>query len=56
MDISPAWLVLGAVVALFIVGGLVWAFIADRRRNEDVATDPERLDTDPTDHTPPHRH
>ena len=50
MDMSPAWLVIGVVVAAFIVGGLVWAFVADRRRNEDVATDPERLDTDPRGH------
>lgn len=50
MDMSPGWLILAFAVALFIVGGLVWAFIADRRRNEDVATDPERLDTDPHHH------
>ena len=43
--ILPA--IIAGVVAAFIVGGLIWAFVADRRRNEDVATDPERLDTDP---------
>ncbi|MDQ6526983.1 hypothetical protein RB608_25430 [Nocardioides sp. LHD-245] len=55
MDISPAWLILGVVIAAFIVLGLVWAFVADRRRNEDVAHDPERVDptADRTDHTPP---
>ncbi|MBV6727410.1 hypothetical protein [Nocardioides daeguensis] len=51
MDISPAWLILGVVVAAFIVLGLVWAFVADRRRNEEVAHDPERFDqpADPAD-------
>lgn len=51
MDISPAWLILAALVALFIVGGLVWAFVADRRRNERVAHDTERFDqsADPAD-------
>lgn len=48
MDLSPAWLVVALVVALFIVGGLVFAFVADRKRNEDVAHDTERLDPDPT--------
>lgn len=48
MDLSPAWLIVALVVALFIVGGLVFAFIADRNRNEDVAHDTERLDPDPT--------
>lgn len=48
MDMSPAWLVIGVVVAAFIVGGLVFAFVADRNRNEDVAHDTERLDPDPT--------
>lgn len=40
--------ILIGVVAVFIAGGLVWAFIADRKRNEDVAHDTERLDPDPT--------
>ena len=55
MDISPAWVILGVVVAAFIVGGLVWAFLADRRRNERVAHDTDRFDqpADPADHTPP---
>ncbi|TWG99597.1 hypothetical protein L615_002500000260 [Nocardioides sp. J9] len=48
MDMSPAWLLLGLVVAIFIVGGLAFAFLADRRRNEDVSNDTERLDPDPT--------
>ena len=40
--------ILIGVVVVFIAGGLVWAFIADRKRNEDVAHDTERLDPDPT--------
>ncbi|TNM41186.1 hypothetical protein FHP29_09295 [Nocardioides albidus] len=53
MDNSPAWLILGAVVVAFIALGLVWAFIADRRRNQEVAHDPERFDhpAEPADHT-----
>ncbi|WP_436701288.1 hypothetical protein [Nocardioides sp. BYT-33-1] len=55
MDMSPGWLIIGVVVAAFIVLGLVWAFVADRRRNEEVAHDPERVepDADRADHTPP---
>lgn len=48
MDTPAVAILLGVVVAAFIVGGLVWAFIADRNRNEDVAHDTERLDPDPT--------
>lgn len=44
MDNSPAWLILGVAVAAFIVLGLVAAFVLDRRRNEEVAHDAERLD------------
>jgi peptidoglycan/LPS O-acetylase OafA/YrhL len=44
MDISPAWLIVAVLVAAFIVGGLVWAFVADRRRNERVAHDTERFE------------
>ncbi|WP_418058498.1 hypothetical protein [Pimelobacter simplex] len=40
-------IIAGVVVVAFITLGLVWAFTADRRRNEEVAHDPERLDTDP---------
>lgn len=50
MDI-PAFAILGIVLIVFIAGGLLFAFVADRRRNEDVANDTERLDPDPT--TPP---
>ncbi|GAA4102620.1 hypothetical protein ACFFOS_03825 [Nocardioides kongjuensis] len=55
MDISPAWLIVGVVVAAFIVGGMIWAFVADRRRNEQVAHDTDRFDqpAHPADHTPP---
>lgn len=43
----PAVVLLGVVLIVFIVGGLVFAFLADRRRNERVAHDPERFrDTD----------
>lgn len=55
MDMSPAWLILGAVVAAFIVGGLVFAFVVDRSRNEDVAHDTGRLDPDPAPPTATHR-
>lgn len=48
MDNAAVAIFLGVVVAVFIVGGLVWAFIADRNRNEDVAHDPERVEPDPT--------
>jgi len=47
MDMSPAWLILAVAVAAFIVLGLLWAFVADRRRNEEVAHDPERMDPEP---------
>lgn len=50
MDI-PAFAILGVVLIVFIAGGLLFAFVADRRRNKDVANDTERLDPDPT--TPP---
>lgn len=52
---SPAWLILGVVVAAFIALGLVGAFVFDRRRNEEVAHDTERVDptADRRDHTPP---
>ncbi|AJR18553.1 hypothetical protein ACIRN4_22095 [Pimelobacter simplex] len=40
-------IIAGVVVVAFIALGLVWAFTADRRRNEEVAHDPERLDTEP---------
>ncbi|GAA1544620.1 hypothetical protein GCM10009788_53870 [Nocardioides humi] len=53
MDMSPAWLILGVVVAAFIVLGLVWAFVADRRRNEEVAHDTERFEPDPMEPTDP---
>ncbi|HWJ67691.1 MAG TPA: hypothetical protein VNT31_13535 [Nocardioides sp.] len=46
MDIAGV-IVIGIVVAIFIAGGLLWSFVADRRRNEQVAHDPERLDPDP---------
>ena len=39
----PAVIMLGVVLIAFIAGGLVFAFVADRRRNEDVAHDPERF-------------
>jgi hypothetical protein len=45
---SPAWLILAVAIAALIVLGLIGAFVADRRRNEEVAHDPERLDPDPT--------
>lgn len=53
MDNSPAWLIVGVVVAAFIVLGLVAAFVLDRRRNEEVAHDTERLDqtADPSSDT-----
>ncbi|NYI43274.1 hypothetical protein BJ993_000354 [Nocardioides aromaticivorans] len=47
MDTAAMAILIGVVV-VFIAGGLVWAFIADRKRNEDVAHDTERLDPDPT--------
>lgn len=50
---SPAWLILAAVVAAFVVLGLIGAFVIDRRRNEEVAHDPERLDPDPADPADP---
>jgi len=45
-------IILGVIVAAFIVLGLVWAFAADRRRNEEVAHDTDRLDTEPDPHQP----
>lgn len=39
----PAVIMLGVVLIVFIAGGLVFAFLADRRRNEKVAHDPERF-------------
>lgn len=39
--------ILGIVLIAFIVGGLVFAFVADRRRNEEVAHDGERTEPDP---------
>ncbi|NHA01953.1 hypothetical protein G5V59_26260 [Nocardioides sp. W3-2-3] len=48
MDTAAVAIFLGAVVAVFIVGGLLWAFLADRKRNEDVANDTERMFPDPT--------
>ena len=47
MDTAAMAILIGVVV-VFIAGGLVWAFFADRKRNEDVAHDTERLDPDPT--------
>jgi hypothetical protein len=43
----PGFVFLGVVLVLFIGGGLVVAFIADRRRNEEVAHDEERTEPDP---------
>lgn len=40
----PAFAFLGVVLILFIGGGLVWAFVADRKRNREVAHDPERVE------------
>ncbi len=40
----PAFAYLGIVLILFIGGGLVWAFVADRKRNREVAHDPERVE------------
>lgn len=48
----PAFAYLGIVLILFIGGGLVWAFVADRKRNQRVAHDPER--TEGTDGLPRH--
>jgi hypothetical protein len=39
-------IVIGIVVAVFIVGLLLWAFLADRKRAEQVANDTDRLEAD----------
>jgi hypothetical protein len=43
----PGFVFLGVLLVVFIGGGLVIAFIADRRRNEEVAHDQERTAPDP---------
>lgn len=40
-------IIAGVLVVAFVALGLVGAFAADRRRSEEVAHDPERLDTEP---------
>ena len=39
-------IVIGVVVAVFIVGLLLWAFLADRKRAQQVANDSDRLDAE----------
>ncbi|GAA3680319.1 hypothetical protein GCM10022237_44340 [Nocardioides ginsengisoli] len=39
-------IVVGVVIAVFIVGLLLWAFFADRKRAEQVSHDSARLEAD----------
>ncbi len=57
MDTTPVAIIIGVVIAAFIVLGMVWAFLADRRRNQEVAHDTDRFDQPPAQDSPnPLRH